>query len=506
MGSRVKKRARAAICRRVKWAPPKSLSVKPGTGLPRRCKPAGRMGARGQGLLPFAIDADATTMALTAHAGLTLVAEALLALGVDELVGRGLRVRKRRRGFSEFEKLQAIVLVLAAGGERVEDVRVLARDEGLSTLLGRKFPSPDALHDFLGGFHDEEIEKQRPEEGAWIAPESESLARLAEVNGKVVRRIAGLLGLTQATLDLDATIIEAHKRDALAHYKGGRGYQPTSVVWSEADLIVADEFRDGNVPAGMNPLEVAKRALEVLPQGVTTRRFRGDSACYEEHLLKHLAGRLIPFTISADMTKALKQVCVEVRDWRLFEERLDETVELAEIEFTPGDWPKKAEPLRYVALKFRRKQEALFSDGNAEKHLSVVSNRRDLAAPDLVRWHWGKAGTIELVHDVTKNDLGQRLMPSGRFGANAAWYRLGVLTYNVLTALRRIALPERFARARPKRLRFELFAISAELQTHARQLSARVGVDALTRDELIAARQRLLAVHDRLHEGQQETL
>ncbi len=119
-----------------------------------------------------------------------------------------------------------------------------------------------------------------------------------------------------------------------------------------------------------------------------------------------------------------------------------------------------------------------------------MTNRWEQAPAELVRWHRQKAGTIELTHDVTKNDLAAGVLPSGKFGANAAWYRLTLLTYNVLTVLRRRALPERFHQARPKRLRYEVF-VPAEIHTHARQLTARLGAPLLTVDELIAARRRL---------------
>jgi hypothetical protein len=56
----------------------------------------------------------------------------------------------------------------------------------------------------------------------------------------------------------------------------------------------------------------------------------------------------------------------------------------------------------------------------------------------------------------------------GLFGANAAWYRLTLLTYNGLTVLRGRALPERFHVARPKRLRYEVFTVPAEIHLHAR--------------------------------------
>jgi hypothetical protein len=119
---------------------------------------------------------------------------------------------------------------------------------------------------------------------------------------------------TRATLDHDATIQESHKREAQFHYKGGRGYQPSVIYWAEQDLVVADEYRDGNVPAGMNNLPLIRRGFASLPATVTEFYFRADSACYEESVLKWLANPEreggpkgeIGFTISADMTPELR--------------------------------------------------------------------------------------------------------------------------------------------------------------------------------------------------------
>lgn len=429
-------------------------------------------------------------MELTARAGLTLVSETMLALGLEDVVATALRLRERERGYTEFDKLHALVLVQAAGGECVEDVRVLASDRGLVRLLGRPLPSPDALHDFLTAFHDEAQQAQRPAAGAWIPGEPPALQALAAVNATVVARAATALPGPRATLDLDATVIESHKRDALPHYKGGRGYQPVAVLWAEADLVLADEYRDGNVPAGMGTVVVARRAIAAVPPAVRTRYFRGDSACYEEALLKYLVAEGLGFTISADMSPELRQACTQPSlAWQVFEERVTETLALAELEFVPGRWHKAAAPLRYVAMRFDARQGQLFAGD--PKYLAVVSNRWDLTPPALVRWHWEKAGTIEHTHDVTKNDLAAGTPPSGKFGANAAWYRLTLLTYNLLTVLRRVALPERFHTARPKRLRYEVFTVPAAIRVHARQVTARLGVPPLTAEELIAARGRL---------------
>jgi hypothetical protein len=41
----------------------------------------------------------------------------------------------------------------------------------------------------------------------------------------------------------------------------------------------------------------------------------------------------------------------------------------------------------------------------------------------LLNWQRQRCGTVEWAHDVLKNDFAARVLPSGRFGANAAWYR-----------------------------------------------------------------------------------
>jgi hypothetical protein len=181
--------------------------------------------------------------------------------------------------------------------------------------------------------------------------------------------------------------------------------------------------------------------------------------------------------------------------WALFEDRVDETVEWAEVEFSPGDWPKDAVPLRYVALRIRKKQGLLFASGFDTKYLAVVSNREEtMTGDEVIRWHRKKAGTIELIHDVSKNELGARVPPSGKFGANAAWYRLSLLTLNVLAAMKMHALAPGLRKARPKRLRFALFTLAGKIASHAGKLVVYVGERAEQLAGLIAARAKLAAL------------
>jgi len=72
------------------------------------------------------------------------------------------------------------------------------------------------------------------------------------------------------------------KREALYTYEGSRGYQPMLAVWAEMDVVLADEFRDGNVPAQMAPLTGGPSGLAAAPKTVTSYYYRGDAALPRE--------------------------------------------------------------------------------------------------------------------------------------------------------------------------------------------------------------------------------
>ena len=188
----------------------------------------------------------------------------------------------------------------------------------------------------------------------------------------------------------------------------------------------------------------------------------------------------IGFAISVRMSEALREAILEVpeKEWKAYgepEPGIDR--ECAEVVFVSNQQaePKDSQPLRYIAIRLRQRQGGLFADGSSVRHFAVLSNIWDWEAVKLIEWHREKAGTIERVHDVMKNDLAAGVLPSKYFGANAAWLRLAVIAYNVLTALKRLALPADLLTARPKRLRFLIFHMPGRLVHHARQLSLRLG-------------------------------
>jgi len=454
----------------------------------------------------FEIDPEPTAEKLTSFGGAPLLIRTMRSLEIAQSVARHIKIKRRRRGFDEATFVESFVLLNGVGGDCLDDFEHLRADSGLAEMLGHEIPSPEAARTFLYEFHSEEnveTAKQQRSLGeiAYIPGENAALHGLGQVNRDLVREVGGRCAEQKiATIDQDATIIGSRKQEALRTYEGERGYQPMLAVWAEMNLVLADEFRDGNVPAAYEGLMVAKAAFAALPPTVNEFYYRGDSACHEHGLVDWLRNEkredgprgFIGFAISARMSPALRTAVKAVAEgqWEPYGRPDAEVIrECADVLFVPNEHSEKKDlrPLRYVAVRIRRRQGGLLEEAAEDKHFAVLTNIRDWKASRLLGWHREKAGTIEAVHDVLKNELAAGVLPCGRFGANAAWLRLAILTHNVLTALKRLALPAELLTARPKRLRFLFFNTAGRLVHHARRTILRLAGSARRVTEYVAA-------------------
>lgn len=432
---------------------------------------------------PFAIDPRPLEEMGSAHAGLLATSRALRSLNLGGLVEANLDLKNRQRGFSEGQMIESLVLLQTLGGDCVDDIALLEEDACLARGLGYTPPKASAARTFLNRFHDEDIAAQRPPrevQKSFILPPSAPQQGLDLVLAGLVGQIASLRkkrGQQQkiATVDQDATIIESHKKSALSHYDKGRGYQPMVALWSEADLVLASEFRDGNVPAKQSPLSCAKMAFQALPPGIKERYFRGDSACHENELISWLndparalePGARIGFCVSAVLDPSLVTALRAVKEkaWTTYGTEADGTLrQWAEVDFVPGASyeHKESVPLRYVGLRLLKAQGVLFADGSDRKCYAVITNL-NWNGGRLLSWHREKAGTIEHCHDEVKNALGGGHMPSQKLAVNAAWFTIALLAYNVASAIKSLCLDPEERTARFKRYRLLMVELAGRM-------------------------------------------
>jgi hypothetical protein len=210
--------------------------------------------------------------------------------------------------------------------------------------------------------------------------------------------------------------------------------------------------------------------------------------------LRWLDGKGIGYAITADMSRELAAAtrALPASAWQVESEDADAVREWAEVAYVPSDGvavKDRPPPPRYLVIRITRKQGRLFAamggcgvpaphmHGGEVKHCAIVTKLPDPdggSGVDLLRWQRGKAGTVEHAHHVLTNELAAEALPSQKFAANAAWFRLNVLLHNLLAAFKRIALPEELHTARPKRLRFVLLNGIGRVVRHARETVPRL--------------------------------
>jgi hypothetical protein len=441
---------------------------------------------------PFAIDGKPMRGNHTALAGLCAFSRALRSLGVPKLCDDHIRIKERNNGFTVGQQVESLVLLHIAGGDCMQDIEQLRADAGLTKLLGYSVPSQRSIASFLESFHNPAlIEKAREhaqerKQLSFIPEESVALAGLRETLRGLIRCYVSTLPapVTRATVDQDATIIESAKQQAQYTYEGTRGYQPMVAAWAETGLIIADEFRDGNVPAISAPLECAKAAFAALPDTVTEYFFRGDSACHEHGLVNWLRNPnrpdgpqgTIAFAVSAKMSLDLRSTVERIHEtrWKTFSVEKDGTMrQWVEVAFVPREIVEKKNvvPLRYIGLRILKPQGELFNDGSDRRHYAILTNRTEPDGGFILNWHREKAGTIEHVHEEVKNGLGGGQLPSAKFGANAAWFRIACIAFNVLVAVRRAWSDPVLHTAKAKRVRFMIVNVNGRVSHDARKVT-----------------------------------
>jgi hypothetical protein len=452
-----------------------------------------------QKALPFKLEEGDRDDEVTGLAGLPIIHQFMKRSGLCRQIKKHLKLKEC--GWSEVALIETIVMLVAAGGEHLDDVRIFSADKALQQLLGKRkepsddpaaeepknamgaIPSAKALERFLKLFHDEG--QVHPGEGqAWVPEETAALRRLAEVNRWFVKRLIEQQKITRATIENDATAVASHKEGLFGMYKGGCGYMPVNGAIAELGCVAADEFRDGNCTPSYDVLRFFKETLKSLPESVTEICARLDGAYYNEVLIKFLQKKEIAFTITGRLSSSIVEWIRALPEapWKPLQMVTKDGMRESGREWSEMPWGSangsqediRKRVLRTVITRKKAHQWELWkgehADAAEKDRYEVIVTNRDWEGDRLIRWHYERGGSIEHVHDRVKNDLAGHVLPCAEFGANAAWWRLQCLALNIVRAIQLEILPEEFRDCHLKRLRFHLFCIAGRVIRHAREI------------------------------------
>ena len=115
-----------------------------------------------QGALPFQYAEEKNSTGMTALAGLATYLDLFQVADLRGSVGRHVGLREGGQGWTDSQMVTSLILLNLAGGESVEDLRVLDKDGGLGRVLSRaetqgmrqrerrrSVPSPSAVFRYI---------------------------------------------------------------------------------------------------------------------------------------------------------------------------------------------------------------------------------------------------------------------------------------------------------------------------------------------------------------------
>jgi hypothetical protein len=408
---------------------------------------------------------------LTSLGGLLVVEELARALGVWEEVDGALEGPKSGRGYRPREFVQALVWMLHGGGRRLEDLRELGAEQEVLKELGLK-AVPDA-----------------GTVGDWLRRQGKrGVKGIDRVNRRLARRaLESEAG--EITLDVDATQIEAEKQEAEWTYQKVKGYMP---LLGYADgICVGQEFRAGNMNPGAEVLEFSRECEAVLPAGRKVY-LRSDSAAYQAAVINHYSQPERSFSITADLDAAVKREIQNLPEaaWQAYRTS-DDVATDRQIAETVHSMNGTEQAFRLIVLRWANPQPNLFESSRYCYH-AVATNRGEGAQE--VIWKHNQRGQCENWHKELKLDLGMEQMPCGQLEANALYFAIGVLAYNLAQLLKRQVLPEGYGRVTVSTLRWKVYRLAGKLVRHARTWILQVKADAEKWALLESARGRCAAL------------
>jgi hypothetical protein len=426
-----------------------------------------------QTVFPFKLQRSNET--LTAHGGLALLAEYNHGLGLRTLADQHLPGPGSPRGYVPSVFVETLVLLLQAGGQCLEDLRELDREAALMALLQREaLPDPDTVGDWLRRMGD-------PTTG------QAGLQGLGQVRDVLTARLLRRDGITSYTLDVDATLIEAEKREAQWSYKGIKGYMPLLGFLFETPICLVDEFRDGNVSPGSGHLAFYRACQARMPQDKRIGAYRADSASYQAELINILEADGVRWAITADQDAAVKTLLRELPEASWQEPVPGCGYEVAETVHTMN---KTTRAFRLIVKRERRRQVDLF-DQEAYVYHAIASNwpAELKSGHEVLLWH-NQRGQTENFHKELKAGFGLERMPCGESHANAVFFRLGVLAYNLFIGFKRLACPQAWARQTITTVRWTLMQVAGRIVRHAGQVILKLVLDPETLSRFHQIRQQ----------------
>lgn len=395
---------------------------------------------------------------LTSRGGLLAIATLMQKLNLTNLVDKHFDLPKSNRGFNPSVFVNSLILLQHEGGIRLDDLKYLKKDEAITKLLGLKnIPQPDSV-------------------GDWLRRMGTSGVNAISLINKEYCRIA-LKGVKNITLDIDASEIISNKKEAKKTYKFNQGYMPMVGHIAEINHVIETDFREGNTAPKAQNLEFIKKCEKNLPDGVKLKYLRIDCAGYQKSIIQYCDEEKIHFAIRAMKSQALRTYInsLDATQWEpvIKSDGTESTMCSHRTTHTISDYKAPFTLIIQRTPKPGQQQLDLNEDGdefeaNGFTYRAIATSMDSMSDSEIINWYGARAEKSENKIKELMLDFGGAHMPCGQFKANALYFSICTLSYNLFVMLRK-HLPIEFIKSRAKAVRLRIYAMAAKLTKHSRQ-------------------------------------
>ncbi len=429
-------------------------------------------------ILPYEL--KPTDEKLTSRAGLSCVLVVLERLGLEKMADALFAKPRSNRGYRAGEFVKTFLLTFFEGGRSLEDVQLVHNER---TLLGehgiKRIPGPDAMARWLRRFG---------------SGSGGGLVAVGELNRVVLGW--GLQRRRWVTLDIDATAFKAKKSTANRNYCGDRGYTPMVGTVNRSGQVVLTEFREGKCPPSKDNIGFLKRCIKRLPHWVRVKWLRIDAAGYQKSIIEYCEQNEISYVIRARMCGEIRELIKDTResDWKPLRQR-DGSESPSESVFRCLHVMDDMDQAFTLVIQRQRRNntERGVEDGPRQPEfpfLCIVDDERiesdkyvfraiatnmdeDMDDSEIIHFYNQRGEHSENRIKELCSDFAARRVPCDDIDANALYFALSALAFNVLALMRQV-LPVRFECSRAPTVRKQVFAMAGRFTRHARKVTLSV--------------------------------
>ena len=367
---------------------------------------------------------------LVANAG--LIAPAILAqrLGMKDLLDESIDLGDVAGHANPGVKAMTVIYGVLAGADSIDDCDVV-RSGATAAVLGHRVAAPSTLGTFLRGF-------------SWAH------SRQLDSASAVMLTRAWAAGAGPAdttapfTIDVDSSIHETYglqKQGATKFtYTHVRGYHPLYATAGGcgdggSGEVLHARLRGGNSHSARGAASFLTETFSrVRSAGLSgPLRLRGDSGFYQRKVVDACGKAGVGYSITVKMSKSLLGAISKIADgdWQPIPYWLEDGADVAVIDSwrafeSRGD---KGVACRLVIRRVKPTPGSQLALIATYSYHAFITDLPGEALP-LDAWHRAHAVVENAIRDL-KYGVGLNHLPSGRFGANAAWLALNIMAHNL---------------------------------------------------------------------------